>query len=217
RRRLEPGRDREPRHRLFVAHAEDARADRGDEGALDAGDTRISRRDRQIRHDPDLAKAGTEAAPAGHPRRRFSLGGAPRGALRRRLVPERGERQPGGIHARLPQDGAGGRARSRLIAGHDRRRTRRSRCAEAVPRSGRSTSRCYADVGDPRPAPTGPRPLGRPYPAIARLSGPGLSVLAGSIWCVLRLLAALALRMRRILLMRSRTDLILSSVTAQPL
>ena len=48
RRRLEPGGDREPRHGLRDAHAEDARADRGDEGDLDQVEAGIPRRDRQF-------------------------------------------------------------------------------------------------------------------------------------------------------------------------
>ena len=94
RRRLEPGGDREPRHRLRDAHAEDARADRGDEGDLDQAEAGISRRDRRVRHDDDLAEAGAEAVSADHSRRRLPVGGAARGALRRRLVSERVERRP---------------------------------------------------------------------------------------------------------------------------
>src|SRR5437667_7555334 len=44
--RLEPRGDREPRHRLRDAHAEDARADRGDEGDLDRVEASIPRRHR---------------------------------------------------------------------------------------------------------------------------------------------------------------------------
>ena len=43
------GGDREPRHRLRHPHAEDARADRGDEGDLDQVEAGIPRRDRQFR------------------------------------------------------------------------------------------------------------------------------------------------------------------------
>ena len=94
----------------------------------------ISRRDRRFRHDDDLAEAGAEAAPAGHSRRRLSVGGAARDALRRRLVPER-------RRAAIPRNTCRPSARwrrrpgaTRLIAGHDRRRARRSRQAEALPR-----------------------------------------------------------------------------------
>ncbi len=72
--------------------------------------------------DDDLAQAGAEAAPAGHPRRRLSVGGAARGALRRRLVPECGERQPRGLRPGLPQDGGGGRPRPEIAVAAARRR-----------------------------------------------------------------------------------------------
>src|SRR6202795_4022504 len=42
------------------------------------------------------------------------LGGAPRGPLWRRLVPERRQRHPRGLCAGVPQDGAGSRARSQI-------------------------------------------------------------------------------------------------------
>src|SRR5215831_15317118 len=52
---------RGPRHRLQNPLQADARADRGDEGDLDTGEGRISRRVRQFPDDADLAKAGPEA------------------------------------------------------------------------------------------------------------------------------------------------------------
>ena len=114
RRRLEPGGDREPQHGFRDAHAEDARADRGDEGDLDQAEAGISRRHRRVRHDDDLAEAGAETVSADHSRRRLSVGGTARGALRRRLVSERVERRPGAIYPGLPRDGAGSRARPEI-------------------------------------------------------------------------------------------------------
>src|SRR5438105_6337449 len=78
-------------------------------------------------------KPGAEAAPAGHSRRRLSVGGAARGALRRRLVSERRQRQPGGIRAGFPQDGAGGGTRPQIAVAAARRRAGRSRQTKAVP------------------------------------------------------------------------------------
>ena len=70
------------------------------------------RRDRQGAADDDLAEAGAETVASDHPRRRVSMGGAARGALRRRLVPKREQRQSRGIHAKVPADGHRCRARS---------------------------------------------------------------------------------------------------------
>ena len=67
--------------------------------------------------DDDLAEAGAEAAPAGHPRRRLPVGGAARGPLRRRLVPERQQRQSARntcrASARWPRRPAATRSRCR--------------------------------------------------------------------------------------------------------
>ncbi len=117
RRRLERRGDREPRHRIRRPLQKDARADRGDEGDLDQVEGGVPRRHRQFHGDDDLAQASAEAAPAGHPRRRLSVGGAPRDPLRRRLVPERQQRQPARIPAALPADGRGGRARPAVFGG----------------------------------------------------------------------------------------------------
>src|SRR6266436_1861549 len=78
---MEPGGDRGPRHRLRDADAEDARADRSDEGDLDRNQARISWRAGRIRRDDDLAEARAEAASAGYSRRRLSMGSAARSAM----------------------------------------------------------------------------------------------------------------------------------------
>ena len=78
RQRLEPGRDREPRHRLHEPPQAGARADRGDEDDLDRGRARVSRRVRELRQDEAVAQAHAEAASADHRRRRASP--MPRGA-----------------------------------------------------------------------------------------------------------------------------------------
>src|SRR3984893_16288271 len=119
--------------------------------------------------DTTLAKPGAKAASAGHSRRRLSVGGATRDPLRRRLVSKRRERQSRGIPASLPQDGAGRRARSGLSAGHDRRRARRSRHAEAVPRLGCGAGQCQPDVGSPRRHPADIGQVGWLHPPTARL------------------------------------------------
>ncbi len=85
RQRLEPGRDGEPRHRVRHAPQAGARADRGDEGDLDAVEAGISRRVRRFRPDDGLAETGAEAAPADRRGRRVPVFRAPRHPLRRRL------------------------------------------------------------------------------------------------------------------------------------
>src|SRR5437763_790276 len=93
--------------------------------------------------------------------------------LRRRLVPERGERRTGGLRAGLPRHGKGGRARSCLVVIAARRGPRRPRQAEAISRYGRRCGQRDGDVGTPRPDSIDPRPLGRAYPPAARLrTGP---------------------------------------------
>ena len=72
----------------------------------------IQRPDRQGPVDADLAQADAEAVSADPARRRLSVGGAACGPLRRRLVPEREQRQSRGVPAALPPDGHRGRARS---------------------------------------------------------------------------------------------------------
>ena len=99
------------RHRLHQPHAEDARADGGNEGDLDQGDGRLRRRDRQGSADADLAQAGAEAAPADPAGRRVSLGGATRGSLWRRMVSERQRGDPRASTCR-----ASGRWRSKPAA-----------------------------------------------------------------------------------------------------
>ncbi len=64
RRRLEPGRDGKPRHRLQIASQAGARTHRGDESDLDTGRRRVPWRVRRFRSDADLAEACAEAAPS---------------------------------------------------------------------------------------------------------------------------------------------------------
>src|SRR5271169_2118630 len=71
RRRLEPGRNGRPRHRLCDPLQAGARIDRGDEGNLDEGESRISRRIRQFRSDDRPAQTGAETSSADPCRRRF--------------------------------------------------------------------------------------------------------------------------------------------------
>src|SRR5207342_2136026 len=82
---LEPRRDGEPRHRL--RHPPQARAGeyRGDEGALDQVQGRVSRRVREFRSRDDVAQARAETAPADPGGRRLPLLGAPRDPLWRWL------------------------------------------------------------------------------------------------------------------------------------
>ena len=116
RQRLEPGRDREPRHRLREPPQAGARADRGDEDDLDRGRARVSRRVRELRQDEAVAQADAEAASADHRRRRLPLCRAARDPLRRRLDSPRrpageGRRRRG--HRQVPRDGERSRPRSR--------------------------------------------------------------------------------------------------------
>ena len=77
RRRLEPGRDGKPRHRLRQPLQADARIHRGDEGDLDEGTRGISRRVRQFRPDDRRPKPVQKPYPPIH------VGGAfPHGARR---------------------------------------------------------------------------------------------------------------------------------------
>ena len=94
---------------------EDARADGGDEGDLDEIDGGIRRRDRQGPVDADLAEADAEAVSANPAGRGISLCGAACDPLRRRLVPEREQRQSGRLYAALPADGSRGWARSKSL------------------------------------------------------------------------------------------------------
>ena len=86
----------------------------------------------KVPHDDDLAEAGAETVASDHSRRRVSMGGAARGALRRRLVSEREQRQSRGVHAEAsgrwpPMPGA-----TRIAAGDDRRGAGRCRQAQAA-------------------------------------------------------------------------------------
>ena len=63
RQRLEPGRGRESRHRLQDPPQAGARTHRGDEGDLDRGRARVSRRVRQFRQDEAVAEAGQKPHP----------------------------------------------------------------------------------------------------------------------------------------------------------
>ena len=117
--------DRGPRHRLQDALQADARAGRGDEGDLDRGEARVSRRVRRFPADDDLAQAGAEAAPADHRRRRLSA----RRTARRRYgdgwVPIAGRAPYGDVNDFLPKF--------------------QQMAAEAGPRSGdHARSRCSA-------------------------------------------------------------------------
>ena len=123
RRRVEPGRDREPRHRVQNPLQEDARADRGDEGDLD-----------QVRSPNTTARSSkspkmrTWPKPVQKPHPPVIVGGAfPHSArravaLRRRLD---AECEPGAICRRhrvfagVPADGDGSRARSCVDPDHD--------------------------------------------------------------------------------------------------
>src|ERR1700751_2843704 len=71
RRRLEPGRNGRPRHRLCDPLQAGARIDRGDEGNLDEGEGGISRGVREFRPDDRPAQTGPETASANSCRRRF--------------------------------------------------------------------------------------------------------------------------------------------------
>jgi probable F420-dependent oxidoreductase len=82
----------------------------------------------------DLAESGAETASAGHPWRRLSVGGAPGHSLRRRMVPERQQRQSARIPAPLSPDGRGGRARSAVFRGHSGRCAGGPGYAEALSR-----------------------------------------------------------------------------------
>ena len=86
------------------------------------------------------------------------LGGASRGSLRRRLVSERYERQPRGVSAEIPPDGAGGGARPGLAAGDAGRHAGRPRPDQALPRPRRGPRQLSADVGNGRSHPADPRP-----------------------------------------------------------
>src|SRR5262245_28525087 len=70
-RRLEPGRDGRPRHRLCDPFQADARIDRGDEGSLDQSRGGISRRVREFRPDDRPAETGPKTASSDPCRRRF--------------------------------------------------------------------------------------------------------------------------------------------------
>ena len=87
RRRLERRGDGEPRRALQDALQADARARAGDEGAVDQGRGRVSRRVREVRPGLVVAEAGAAAASADHPGRRDRLHAAPRRRILRRLVP----------------------------------------------------------------------------------------------------------------------------------
>ena len=69
RRRLESGRDGEPRNGVQKPFQAGAREHRGDEGDLDQAEGRVSRRVRQFRSDDGVAEAGAETTSA-HPCRR---------------------------------------------------------------------------------------------------------------------------------------------------
>src|SRR5579871_2185708 len=93
------------------------------------------------------------------------LGGAfpwaARGALWRRLVPERVERRSRRIHAAFPANGDRRRPRSGGVAGDDGRRPGRRRPAQAVARFGRGARQFQPAAGRSRPALPDPRPLGQ--------------------------------------------------------
>ena len=105
--------------------------------------------------------------PAGHCRRCLSVGGAARGALRRRLVSQRRERQPGRISAAVPPDGHRGRPRSCLVAGDVGRRAGGRGAVEAARRARRGAGECQPGSGDQRRSPAGARPLERFDTAVA--------------------------------------------------
>ena len=85
RQRLEPRRDREPRHRVRHPQQTGARTDRGDAGDLDQRRTVLRWRIRQIRTDEPMAETVPDAVPADHRRRRLPARRAPRHPLRQRL------------------------------------------------------------------------------------------------------------------------------------
>ena len=110
RRRVERRGDGEPRRALRDPLQAAARTRAGDEGAVDAGAGRVSRRVRQLRPGLALSQAEAEAASPDPARRGDRLHHPPRGRVLRRLVPAParglGARERGGAAAR-------GRARGR--------------------------------------------------------------------------------------------------------
>ena len=101
----------------------DARADRGDEGDLDAGRGQLLRRARLLRADLVLAEAGAEASPAGPGRRQRPSRAGPGARVRGRVDAEpHGRRGAGGAHRRAerPRHGARSRPHSGDRDGHAR-------------------------------------------------------------------------------------------------
>ena len=162
RQRLEPGRDREPRHRLREPPQARARAHGGDEGDLDRGGARVSRRVRELRQDEAVAQALPEAASADHRRRRLPLCGTARHPLRQWLDPARrpaGERRRRRGHRQVPRHGQGGRPRSRRPADHHLPRARGAGSAEILPGDRRRSRHLHPAGREGRQADADHRPL----------------------------------------------------------